>query len=300
MAGNVAAQAGSFDSSWYLDVVGFAHATPWLHAAAVVYTVAGFVVLALLLLAAGLRARHGSAAAAAAALAAPVGVLGAYGVSELVKTLVQEVRPCDTLHVAVTVLPCDPPTDYSFPSNHSAIAAALAVAVLTTHRGLGWVAVPFALLMGLSRVYVGAHYPHDVVAGLALGALVAFAVGYLAPPPRPARGTPAHRKPGAPPRPRPGRVTREHARELPRCRRVRQGRALLSLGLASRDRVGCGRGGCSSGLRCGRSARSPGPPPRRGLLSTPVSPGLRDHPPAAELCRSRWLGLTGRADRCLY
>lgn len=181
MAGTtILAASGAFDSGWYLDVVGFARETPSLHTAAKLYTFGGFVVLALLLLAGGLYARHRSSARAAAALAAPVGVLAAYGVNEIVKVLVREVRPCDTLHVTATVLPCDPPTDYSFPSNHSAIAAALAVALLLAHRRLGWVAVPFALLMALSRVYVGAHYPHDVVAGLAVGALVALAVGYAA------------------------------------------------------------------------------------------------------------------------
>ncbi|MGH3437742.1 MAG: phosphatase PAP2 family protein [Sciscionella sp.] len=169
-----------FDSGWYLDIVRFAQRTPWLHAAAQIYTVAGFVVLALLLLAGGLLARHSDARAAAAALAAPVGVLAAFAVNEILKSAVREIRPCDTLHVTTTVLPCDPVTDFSFPSNHTAVAVALAVALLLVHRKLGWTAVPFALLMGLSRVYVGAHYPHDVLAAIVLGAIVALLVGLFA------------------------------------------------------------------------------------------------------------------------
>jgi membrane-associated phospholipid phosphatase len=37
-----------------------------------------------------------------------------------------------------------------------------------------------AVAMGLSRIYVGAHYPHDVLAGLVLGALVGVATVALA------------------------------------------------------------------------------------------------------------------------
>ncbi|MGH3436911.1 MAG: phosphatase PAP2 family protein [Sciscionella sp.] len=169
-----------FDSGWYLDVVRFAQQTPWLHGAAKIYTIGGFVVLALLLLAGGLLARHSDARSAAAALAAPIGVLGAFAVNEIVKAAVREIRPCDTMHVTATVLPCDPVTDFSFPSNHTAVAVALAVALLLVHRKLGWVAVPFALLMGLSRVYVGAHYPHDVLAAIVVGTAVALLVGLLA------------------------------------------------------------------------------------------------------------------------
>lgn len=174
------ASSGFPDSGWYLDAVRFAQDTPWLHPVAVVYTTAGFVLLALLLLAGGLHARRSSDSTAAAALAAPVGVLLALGAGAVVKAFVGEVRPCDTLHVTATVLPCDPPTDYAFPSNHSVVAAALAIALLVVHRRLGWTAVPFALLLGASRVYVGAHYPHDVVVGLLVGAACALAVGSAA------------------------------------------------------------------------------------------------------------------------
>jgi membrane-associated phospholipid phosphatase len=44
-------------------------------------------------------------------------------------------------------------------------------------RRLGWVAVVMAVVMAFARVYVGAHFPLDVVAGLAVGAAVS-AAGY--------------------------------------------------------------------------------------------------------------------------
>ncbi|MDT2009540.1 phosphatase PAP2 family protein [Rhodococcus opacus] len=68
------------------------------------------------------------------------------------------------------------PTDYSFPSNHTVVAAAMAAALLLDSnpggRRLGIVAAVAALLIGLSRVYVGAHYPHDVAAALVVGVVV--------------------------------------------------------------------------------------------------------------------------------
>jgi undecaprenyl-diphosphatase len=59
------------------------------------------------------------------------------------------------------------------------VAAALwaPVGVLVAHRSraLAWTAVALALLMAATRVYVGAHFPLDVVAGLLVGAVVALA-----------------------------------------------------------------------------------------------------------------------------
>lgn len=67
---------------------------------------------------------------------------------------------------------------YSFPSGHSANAAALygSLAVAEKKRWLSILAVVLPLLIGFSRVVVGAHYPTDVLAGLVLGA---FAVAVI-------------------------------------------------------------------------------------------------------------------------
>jgi len=65
----------------------------------------------------------------------------------------------------------------SFPSGHttSAFAAAVALGFMVPRwRGMF---LAFALLIGLSRILVGAHFPSDVVGGAALGSLVALAVG---------------------------------------------------------------------------------------------------------------------------
>ena len=60
--------------------------------------------------------------------------------------------------------------DFSFPSDHlsamSAVAAALVIATPRLRRSwYPWVAVGLAVAMAVVRVYVGAHYPGDVVGG---------------------------------------------------------------------------------------------------------------------------------------
>ena len=66
--------------------------------------------------------------------------------------------------------------DWSFPSNHATIASATAVGLALAWRALlPWVAA-LASLMVFSRVFVGVHYPRDVVVGLLLGAVVAWLV----------------------------------------------------------------------------------------------------------------------------
>ncbi len=60
-------------------------------------------------------------------------------------------------------------TDASFPSDHAVASMAIAVAVFLMHRRIGLVVLAVALLVCYSRVYVGAHYPGDVLAGMAIG-----------------------------------------------------------------------------------------------------------------------------------
>lgn len=69
----------------------------------------------------------------------------------------------------------------SFPSGHTTTSAAIAVFIWWISRGsreawIGWAALTWAASVGLARIYVGVHYPADIVAALALGAMVATAI----------------------------------------------------------------------------------------------------------------------------
>ncbi|MFB6841395.1 phosphatase PAP2 family protein [Streptomyces sp. NPDC056361] len=162
----------------YLDVADFAHSTPhWFQWLAEVWTEAGLLLFGVLFLAGWWRSRDGSSRAMTLALLAPLATAFGYVASEAFKSLVDEERPCRAVAGApASLVACPPHGDWSFPSNHSAIAGAAALALALSWRGIVWLTAPMALLMAFSRVFVGVHYPHDVTVGLLVGALVAFLV----------------------------------------------------------------------------------------------------------------------------
>ncbi|MFJ9817725.1 phosphatase PAP2 family protein [Streptomyces sp. NPDC101151] len=168
----LAMDGSTIDGTAYEDVVHLAQRAPdWLDDTVSVWTTLGLGLFAVLMIVGWWHARRAGAAAAVTALLVPVVVVLAYGVDMIVKLLVREDRPCQSLHVR-TLEACPAPGDWAFPSNHAAIAAGAAVALVFVSRRLGAVAVLGALAMAVSRVWVGAHYPHDVLAGVVVGGLV--------------------------------------------------------------------------------------------------------------------------------
>ncbi len=163
------------DAGWYRWVVRLSQHTPGpLDDTIRIFSDYGLALFALLMLCGWWRARRADTHTMARALAVPLVVVVGYLANDVIKTLVGEQRPCRTLHVTGTVEACPALGDFSFPSNHAAIAAAAAVALLLTDRRLGLIAAPLALAVAASRVWIGVHYPHDVLAGVAVGALVAW------------------------------------------------------------------------------------------------------------------------------
>ncbi|MEU2023731.1 phosphatase PAP2 family protein [Streptomyces sp. NPDC016469] len=167
------------DGNVYVHVIDAAHsAPPWLDSFISAFSTYGLVLSALLMLAGWWRARDRDAQRAVMALAAPALTVLAFAVSTLLKQSVHENRPCQSLHV-ITLEACPAAGDWSFPSNHATLAAAAAVALWFVSVRLAAVASVTALAMAASRVWVGAHYPHDILAGLTLGALVTWPLALL-------------------------------------------------------------------------------------------------------------------------
>ncbi|MER8006181.1 phosphatase PAP2 family protein [Streptomyces sp. NPDC094149] len=71
-------------------------------------------------------------------------------------------------------------TDYSFVSDHATITMAIGVGLFVANRKFGIAGIALALLEGFCRVYMGVHYPTDVVGGFALGTAVALLLSPLA------------------------------------------------------------------------------------------------------------------------
>lgn len=102
---------------------------------------------------------------------AAVGIAAAL-ISKALKSATSRSRP---FRAHAGVLLGAPPLDrYSFPSGHTLHAVAFSTVVLATYGLLAWLLVPFTLAVALSRVVLGLHYPTDVAAGAAVGALLAL------------------------------------------------------------------------------------------------------------------------------
>jgi membrane-associated phospholipid phosphatase len=102
-----------------------------------------------------------------AATAAAVAFLAA----NLAKIVADRSRPYEVITHAV--LRQQPAHGTSFPSSHTAVAVATVIALRPfVARPVAVVAVGYAVLVGLSRVYVGVHYPLDVLAGAGIGMAV--------------------------------------------------------------------------------------------------------------------------------
>ncbi|MFD8258310.1 phosphatase PAP2 family protein [Streptomyces griseoluteus] len=65
-------------------------------------------------------------------------------------------------------------SDYSFVSDHATITMAIGVGLFVANRRFGIAGIALALLEGFCRVFMGVHYPTDVIGGFALGTAVAL------------------------------------------------------------------------------------------------------------------------------
>lgn len=111
------------------------------------------------------------------AVAVPLAVLVAELASAGLKSVTDRARPPEGLGVDSLV---PTPSTSAFPSGHAATSMAAAVVLAVAAPALAPVFLSLAALVGVSRLYVGVHYPLDVVAGAMLGACLATALLLLA------------------------------------------------------------------------------------------------------------------------
>ncbi|MBI2545125.1 MAG: phosphatase PAP2 family protein [Candidatus Aenigmarchaeota archaeon] len=95
------------------------------------------------------------------------------GTSYVLKTEIHRDRPYQTLDVRQLV---DEDAGKSFPSNHVLIITALSTVIFSYYRRFGIALFAFTGLVAFSRIYVGVHYPSDVLAGAIIGLLIGLLI----------------------------------------------------------------------------------------------------------------------------
>lgn len=107
----------------------------------------------------------------------PVIVLSDQMTSSLIKPWVDRMRPCEAYEALGTVRALiGVKTSPSFPSSHAANAFAAALFFALFYPKRQWIYFSIAALVALSRVYVGVHYPLDVIVGAIIGVFCALFV----------------------------------------------------------------------------------------------------------------------------
>lgn len=115
-----------------------------------------------------------------ALIAAPVlgGLIGLVDfVGAQLKHLVARPRPCMSIVDMHQLQACG--NHFSFPSNHAANTATVAAFLQVLYPRSRWVSWPLVALVGLGRVYIGAHYVTDVVGGWLIGGFIGLGAAWL-------------------------------------------------------------------------------------------------------------------------
>lgn len=106
-----------------------------------------------------------------------IGLIVSNGVIvKIVRALYDKPRPFDVMEISTLL---DHSSGFSFPSGHASFLFALAFIVYLFNKKWGWWFIGFAVLNGLARIFVGIHWPLDILGGIAVGGISSGIVYFL-------------------------------------------------------------------------------------------------------------------------
>ncbi len=97
----------------------------------------------------------------------------AWIVAKLLKLILHISRPVTELS---NIDPLLLKTDFSFPSGHATFFVALAFSIFFMHKKAGYWFLFFALIIGITRIMAGVHFPLDILVGFVLGSAIAYSM----------------------------------------------------------------------------------------------------------------------------
>jgi membrane-associated phospholipid phosphatase len=101
-----------------------------------------------------------------------------FSIDDLIKPLIGRVRPYEAIDALQALVP--PPEGTSFPSGHTASSFAVAVVLFrNVKKKISIWPMMLAIFISLSRIYVGVHYPTDVIGGVIGGIICAYLAQFL-------------------------------------------------------------------------------------------------------------------------
>jgi undecaprenyl-diphosphatase len=106
------------------------------------------------------------------AITAMISITISTGIGKILKITVTRLRPFIKIpNLNIRKIGID---KYSFPSGHTTGAFSLAVIIALYFPIFGFITIPLAICVGISRIYIGVHYPTDVIMGIFIGSLCSF------------------------------------------------------------------------------------------------------------------------------
>ena len=111
-------------------------------------------------------------------IALSLGLLACLVIGNLtLKPLVARVRPYEFVEGIKLLISA--PTDFSFPSGHT-LSSVVSASILTmADKRFGYVAIPLAVLIAFSRLYLYVHFLTDILGGVVIGVVISIAIYYV-------------------------------------------------------------------------------------------------------------------------